>query len=98
MKSLLVPDDFNGYKLASLVVDTPYYLAETALSEEIDDFVSVGEMIAFDDIVITSFVVISKISGGGRKVTNNLSRGSGSSKVHIRIVDNLPALKDVEID
>ena len=61
LEFLLISDDFDCHNLTSLVVNTLQGLPERAFSEKLNDLKSVGNVVLKDNIVVTSFIVISVI-------------------------------------
>lgn len=62
MESFLISDDLHSNQNPSLVINTAYHLTKTALPQKVDDFISIGEMIAFNDVIVTSIVIVAKVS------------------------------------
>ncbi len=61
VESFLVADDLHRNEDTGLVINTPDNLPEASLPEHINDLVSIGEMIARDDRIVSSLVVVTKV-------------------------------------
>lgn len=61
LELLLVPDDFNGHHLLSLVVQALDGLSETTLAQELEDFVSVAKMVLKNYLIIALVIVVSMV-------------------------------------
>ena len=96
MESLLVADDFYGDQDARLVIDTPDHLPKTSLAKDINDFVSIGEMVAWDDGVVAPLVVVAKVGGGRLHVTDHFGGVLGPAEVDVLVIHNFTTLVDVE--
>lgn len=62
METFLVSDDLDSNRLSSGMIAALEDLAERALAQYIDDLVPVREMIASDDNVIATFVIIAVVA------------------------------------
>ncbi len=96
MESLLVSDDLDRDKHTGLVINTPDHLPKTSLSEHINDFVSVGEMIASYNRVVAALIIVAKVRAVGLHVADHLGCVLCPAKVDVFVVDNLAPLVDVE--
>ena len=63
MESFLVADDLHSDQDARLVIDTPDHLPKASFAKDINNFVSIGKMVAWDDGVVAPFIVVAKVGG-----------------------------------
>ena len=61
MEALLVPNDLDRHKNAGFMVDAPNDLTEASLTKQINHLVSIREMVAIDNVVVTTLVVITEV-------------------------------------
>ena len=59
LELLLVPYDLDGHQVLCLVIQAFDCLAETTLPKELEDFVSVAEVVFKDDLVVALLVVVA---------------------------------------
>ena len=59
----LVPDDLQGQFLLVAVVVHAQHLAEAALAEDLQDLVSVADVVAGYHLVVAAFVVVAVVRG-----------------------------------
>lgn len=97
MEPLLVPDDLHRYQTSRLVIDTPNDLAEASFAQNIQHLVAVRQMIANDDLVIATLIIIAKIRRLELEITDTLLRLLGTTKVNVLEVNNLSPFKNVQI-
>lgn len=62
MKPLLIPDDFDGDGLSCGVIAALQYLTKRALSKNVHNLVSIGQVITIDDNVVATLVVVPIIA------------------------------------
>ena len=96
MKPLLVPDDLDSDEHTELVVDASDYLSKATLSKNVNDLVSVGEVVSWDDSVVSALVIVAKIWCVRLHVAHDLVGVLRAAKVDVVEVDNLSPLVDVE--
>ena len=98
MESFLVPYDFDGAQAPKLVINASHYLSKAALSEYVDDLIPIRQVIAHDNVVVASLIIVSEIGrAGSRDVANVLLRRFGATEIDsLLVVNNLPFLVDVE--
>ena len=61
VETLLVPDDLDGHGLPSAVIATVKHLPEGALTQSVDNLVTIRQVVAADDLVVTAFVVVAVV-------------------------------------
>jgi hypothetical protein len=91
MEALLIADDLDCYRFTSAVIAAMQDLTKGALAERVDDLVPISQVIAIDDEVVSTVVVVPKI------VSRVLRRGlvllaPSPDTVDRRVVDDLLAL------
>ena len=72
-------------------------LTEASLVEQVNNFVTVCEMITFNNIVVTTLIVVAKIVRCSTKITEGLSRILPASEVDVRIIHDFTTLEDIEL-
>jgi len=97
MESFLVSYDLHSNQTSSLVVYTPHYLTETTFSKDVNNLVSVRQMITWHNAIVTSVVVVTKVGRLSREFSDVLGSIRTSCEVYILVVDDLPALEDIEV-
>lgn len=95
MKPLLVPDDLHCHDPSILMIHTPHDLPKAALPKHINDLVPIRQMIAKNDIVVASLVVVPEVIArrAARSTTGLLVRSQRSLRRTTRPVqtpDDLP--------
>ena len=61
LKFFLVADNLECYDFASFVVNALYSLAKAALTKEVKNFESVGDVVFESHIIIPALVIIAKV-------------------------------------
>jgi hypothetical protein len=64
--SLLIFDDFDGHDLSCFMVEAPQSLAKATLSDEVDHFESVVDVILQHYVVVTILVIVATVVQLGR--------------------------------
>lgn len=91
VEPLLVADDLDRNRLASLMVPAIQDLTERALAKRIHDLIAVSKVIIVNNEVVATLVVVPKVVG--RKVRMSLLLlAACTDAVHLRIVETLLAL------
>jgi hypothetical protein len=88
VEPLLVADDLDRNRLASLMVLAIQDLTERTLAERIHDLIAVSKMIAIDNEVVAALVVVPKVVGGEVGMSLFLLAAC-TDAVHLRIIDTL---------
>lgn len=107
MKALLVPDDLNSHNASVFVINASHNLSKAAFAEKVDHFVSISKVVAHDNIVVASFIVVAVVaslllvaarSWRWREASNDLPSTLCTSEEHpfLGIIDNLATLEDVQ--
>ena len=91
VEPLLVADDLDGNRLTSLMVPAIQDLTKRSLAERIHNLIAVSKMIAVDDEVVATFVVVPKVVGREVRVSLFLLAAC-TDAVHLRMVETLFAL------
>lgn len=97
MEPFLVTNDLDRFEPSRLVVYATHNLSEAALAKNINNFVSVCEMVSQDDVVIATFVVIAKVCGLRIQITNVLLGVLCSTEVDLLVIDDLASFEYVQI-
>ena len=97
MKSLLVADDLDRNQYSCLMVDTTHDLPKASFAEKIDNLVTITKVVAFDDIVISTLIIITEVGGRRVRIANDFVRFPSTCKVDILKVNNLTTFKNVQI-
>ena len=97
VEPLLVADYFHSNQASRFVIDTPHHLSEATLAQNINDFVSVGQMVPDDNVVVTSLIVIAKISLLGVEVTDMFLRILSPAEKDVPEVNDLATLENVQV-
>ena len=61
MEPLLVSNDLDSHQSARLVINASDNLTKAAFPKDVDDFVSVREVISYSNTIIATIVVIAKV-------------------------------------
>ena len=97
VEPLLVANDLHSNQAPRFVIDTSHHLTEATLSQNINDFVSVGQMVSDDNVVVTSLIVIAKISLLGVEVTDMFLRILSPAEKDVPEVNDLAMLENVQV-
>ena len=63
METLLIPNDFDGHRLASAMIAAMQYLSKRTFAQGVDHLVPICKMIAVNNQIVTSFIVVTVIIG-----------------------------------
>lgn len=91
VEALLVADDLDRHGLTGAVVTALQDLAERTLAEDAHDLVPVGEVVALDDQVVASIVVVPVVEADVVKL-GHLLLAALADAVDGRVVGDLAAL------
>ena len=61
VEALLVADDFDCNRLAGAVIPAVQHLSKRALPKRVHDFVSIREVIAHDNLIISPIIIIAVV-------------------------------------
>ena len=61
LEFFLISDDLDSHHLLSLVIEALDSLSKAALAEELEDLISVAQVVLEDDLVVTLIVIITVI-------------------------------------
>lgn len=91
VEPLLVADDLDRNRLASLMVPAIQDLTERTLTERIHDLITVSKMIVVDNEIVATLVVVTEVIGGEIRMSLFLLAACTDAE-HLRIVETLFAL------
>lgn len=97
MESLLVPDDLHRYQRAGLVIDAPHNLAEAPLAQDVDDLISIREVISNHNVVVPAIIVVAEIRRLSTQITDVLLCILSATEVDVFEINNLSPFEDVEV-
>ena len=80
------------------MVDTAHHLSKATLTEQVDNLIPVGKMIAKDYVVVTPIIVVSEVCSLRVEVANMLLGVLCAAEVDFFVVDYLTPLEDVQVD
>ena len=91
METLLVPDDLDRHRLPGAVITAMKHLSEGALTQGVDDLVTVSQVVAVDNLVVSPLVVVAVVVG---RVIGccHLFLAPGANVVYRFVVQDLLAL------
>ena len=72
VEPFLIPDNLHSNGLASAMVPATEHLAKRSFAQGVHDLVAEGKMVAFNNLVITSFIVIPIVVGAVIRRRHNL--------------------------
>lgn len=79
------------------MIDASHHLPKAPLAENVDNLISIGQVVAIDDGVVATVVVIAKVGQAVVLEIANVLLGLGvAGKVDFPKIDNLAPLVDVE--
>lgn len=98
VKPLLVPNDLDCTQSTAFVINATNHLTKAALSQDIDHFITIAQVISKDNVVVTSLVVIAKIGSSSRRdVTNMLFGMLGTTEPNtIFVINDLTLFVNVQ--
>jgi len=96
MEPLLIANDLDSDENPGLVVDAADNLAEAPLSEDVNNFVPVGQVVPRHDGVVATLIVVAKVGRLRVHITHYLGGVLSSAEVNVVVVDDLTALIDVQ--
>src|SRR5690606_16819192 len=96
MEPFLVANDLDCNQRALAMIDATDNLTETSLPENVDDLVSIREMVSRYNVVVPTVVVVAIVGLLGLEVAHNLARILGPTEVDVGIIYDFPPLVDVE--
>ena len=98
METLLVANDLHCHKNSGFVIDTAHDLTEAAFAEKVDDLISVGQVVSFHNVIVTSFVIVAKVGRRRSQVTNDFAGVQCTGEVDVGVVNNFAALEDIQVE
>jgi hypothetical protein len=97
MEPLLISNDLHRDQPARLVIDASDDLPEAALAEHVDDFISIRQVVAKNDVVVAALIVVTEVCRGLLHITDNLLGVARAAEEDFFVVLDLSAFEDVEV-
>ncbi len=79
------------------MVDAAHYLAKATFTKNINNFVSVSQVVAKHNVVVATVIVIAEIMRRCIEIANELLCFRGAAKVNLFVIDDFSTLKDIQV-
>lgn len=96
METFFVTNDLDGNKGAGLVINATYNLTEAAFPKDIDNLISISNMITDNYVIVSTFIIVAKIGGLSIKVADMLLGFVSTAEIDVLVVNNFSSFKDIK--